>query len=59
MKIVFSLKHKNVLQSPGVFTDVLINCGLECPNDQDPGFALGQEEFLAPWVAMTWLSGLR
>lgn len=28
MNIVFSLKHKNVLESPGVLTDVLINCGL-------------------------------
>lgn len=59
MKIVFSLKHKNVLESPGVFTDVVINCGLECHNDQDPVFALGQVKLLAPWVATTWLSGLR
>lgn len=48
MKIVFSLKHKNVLESPGVLTDVLINCGLECHNDQDPGFALGRLKSLAP-----------
>jgi hypothetical protein len=53
MKIVFSPKHQTDLESPGAFTDVLINCGPECHNDQDPGFALGQLEFLAysgsPW----------
>lgn len=47
MKIVFSPKHKNALASPGVFTDVLINCGPECHNDQDPGFVLGQLVFPA------------
>lgn len=48
MEIVFSLKHKNVLESPGELTDVLINCGLECQNDQDLGFALGQVKLLVP-----------
>ena len=47
MKIGFSPKHKNILVSPGVFADVLINCNLECHNDQAPGFALEQAEFLA------------
>lgn len=47
MKMVFSPKHKNSLVSPGVFADVLINCNLECHNDQAPGLALGQAEFLA------------
>lgn len=44
MKIVFFAKHEIVLWSPGVFTDVLINCGPECHNDQGPGSALGQLE---------------
>jgi hypothetical protein len=57
MKIVFSAKHDAGQCSPGVFPDVLINCGPECHNDQGPGSALGQLEFYSPWVTTTWVSG--
>lgn len=57
MKIIFFAKLETVLWSPGVCTDVLINCGSECHNDQGPGFALGQLESCSLWVIMTWVSG--
>lgn len=57
MKIVFSAKHETALWSPGVSTDVLINCGPECHNDHGPDSALGQLESCSTWVTATWASG--
>lgn len=48
MKIVFSLKHKNVFKSPGVFTDVLINCGLEVTMTKTQALLSGKWRSLLP-----------